>query len=47
MEGYEEEWKMRGLSRVFRGFLVYNLYIVEYYETFMICKEPTKALDNS
>ena len=29
------------------GSLVYNLCIVEYSRTLMICKEPTKVLENS
>ena len=47
MEGYGEVWKMKALSRVFYGSLVYNLYIVEHSRTLMIYKEPTQVLENS
>ena len=47
MEGYGEVWKMKELSRIFHGSLVYNLYTVEYSRTLIICKEPTKVLENS
>ena len=35
---------MSGLSRVFHGSLVYNLYIEEYSRTLMIFKELIKVL---
>ena len=38
---------MKELYRVFLGSLVYNLYTVEYSRTLIICKEPTKVLENS
>ena len=35
---------MSELSRVFHRSRVYNLYIVEYYRTLMIYKEPIKVV---
>ena len=38
---------MNELSIIFHGSLVYNLYIIEYSITLMICKDPIKVLNNS